>query len=253
MKFSWKHLILNICLIIGLTSSLAYSQTREGTAAGIIFTSVTATNFLVGEENSEGNANKWSLPIHWGQYSDGVHIDFATDFAGWIVLSALGDGNDRPNTPAFKDNKNFSFLDINIGSGRLAVEIFKIGLPILIGGQGSLGYMGIAAAAKGGIQYFEKDSYASYGVNTGTNIELGHQFLQALFLYDWIYMDKRSGNRWSIEVEYFPFSASSALDFIRIEAFTKSTSTSYPKKMASSDYKYSDFQVGMGVIFNIIY
>jgi len=251
MKLSLRYFILNICLIISLTSSLAYSDNREGTAAGIFYTSVTVKNYVVGD-NIEDNATKWSLPIHWGQYGDGVHVDFATDLAGWIVLEGLlGDDNGSPITPAFKDNNNFAFVDINVASIRMAFEIFEIGM---LGGQGSLGFMGIGAKAKAGFTYFEMDSYASYGVNTGTNFELGEQFIQALFLYDWIYMgDEKKGNRWGIEVEYFPFPASSALDFVRIKAFTKSTSMSYPKNIADSDYKYSDFQMGIGLIFNILY
>jgi len=65
--------------------------------------------------------------------------------------------------------------------------------------------------------------------------------------------DDATGNTWTAEVEYFPFPASSNFSFVRLKAFGKSTTISYPKKIAGSDYEYSDFQIGMGVVFNIIY
>jgi len=57
-------------------------------------------------------------------------------------------------------------------------------------------------------------------------------------MLDWINMgDDKSGNGWSAEVEYFPFSSSSDLNFVRIRAFTKSTEMAYPKKLVNNtDY-----------------
>ncbi len=260
MKFLLKFSFLNLCLILGLTTSMIYADDREGTAAGVFFTSVNATNPWVGASNgnsnfkeTEGSATRWSLPIHFGMYGDDVHIDFATDFAGWFILSTLGDKNNSPGTPAFTENDNYAFLDMNLASIRVAADFFEMSLPILIGGQGGLGYMGIDASDKTSNPYFEKGSYASYGANIGTNFELGDQFVSALFMYDWVSMgDNKKGNRWGIEVEYFPFSHKSALNFVRIKAFTKSTQMNYPKKIDETDYKYSDFQIGVGLIFNIL-
>jgi hypothetical protein len=259
MKLSFKIILLQTTLLSLLIATLSYSQVREGSSAGVIFTSVTTTNAWKGDpdgnslKNTEGTANRWSIPLQFSSYGDGTYIDFATDFAGWLLLIPLGDGNDTPNTPAFSENKKYSFTDINIASLRFATDIFDLG--ILTGGQAGVGYLGTGLEEKKDIgNVFEAGSYVSYGANAGIAINLGRQFLQGLFLYDWVSMgDNIKGNSWTAELEYFPFEASDKFGLIHFKAFGKSTTVNYPKNVATTDYEYSNFQLGFGIILDNIF
>jgi hypothetical protein len=258
MNFSLKTVLLQTTVLILSTTILTYAQVREGSSAGVIFSSVTTTNSWKGAPDGTsfkdvtGTAKKWSIPLQYSSYGEGTYIDFSTGLAGWILLNLLGDGYDTPNTPAFKENDKFSFGDINIASLRFATDLLELG--ILTGGQVGAGYLGTGLAEKkdrGNV--FEADSYFSYGANAGITFNIGHQFVQALFLYDWVSMgEDRKGNTWTAELEYFPFAASDRYSLIHFKAFGKSTTINYPEKIAGPDYEYSDFQIGIGLILDNI-
>ncbi len=255
MKFSLKTILLQSTLLILSTTILTYAQVRDGSSAGVIISSVTTTNSWTGAadgtsyKNTKGTAIKWSIPLQFSSYGDGTYIDLATDVPGWILLMLP---KNQPNTPAFKENKKYSFTDINVASIRYAVDFFDLG--ILTGGQIGVGYLGTGLEEKKDRgNAFEADSYFSYGANAGIDFNIGSQLLHSLFLYDWVSMgEDRKGNTWTAELKYFPFSTSSRYSLIHFKAFGKSTTINYPEKIAGPDYKYSDFQIGIGLILDNI-
>ncbi|GEM_PF-5440119 len=243
-------------LIILLSAASTFSQIREGTSAGIVYTSASVKNPWLENVSAnsspvEASVTRWSIPIQGAGYGGSFHYDFSSDFAGLILLSAFYSEN---TPPRFASNKNFSFVDIDLVSGRFSTELFSIGLPVLAGLQGGFGYMGTYADKKAGLNYFERGSYASYGLNASTNILMGPQLLHFIFLYNWVSMgDKIKGRRLEMEIDYFPFSESSNFRFTHIKFFSRYTTMNYPDKFSIPGLEYSDFQIGVGLMLNIIY
>ena len=256
MIFTKNCFTFSLILILGFALTNTQAEVREGEAAGIFHTFVSAEDFAdPANAGIEDTANMWSLPIVYGSYGGVAHIDFQTDLAGWLVLHLFNDGGDHnAATPAFNDNDDYGFIDINMFSMKASANLKEMDLgplPILVGGQCGGGYMGVDACSNGSGTHFEKDSYFSYGWNAGTGFEIGEQFFQSLFLFDWIYSDNETGTRWGVEVEYFPFPTSSIFQFSRVKVFTKSTSLDYNLSNVEEDCVYTNFQFGLGCIFNI--
>ncbi len=259
MKLSLTKLAGNAILMLCLALSQLSAGERDGMATGVFYTSITVNNPYLGasagnsgNSQTEDSAVMWSLPLHYSYYSGDVYFELVTNWAGWILLNFMGDENENPYNPALKTNPNFNYTDIDLVSLHSAMEVINVGLPLLVGGQFGLGYLGIYAKDKVSMPYFEQGSYVSYGYNLGTNIELGDQFLQTLFLYDWVSMgDDIKGNRWSVEMEYFLFPSTSIWRMVRIKSFVRSTSVNYPKKYSMGNLQYSDLQIGVGMILNI--
>lgn len=263
MHTTRKFFFLNL-FIFFVFISFSYAGDREGTAVGVILHSVSVKNGWVDELDAnfkpistKSDALQWRVPIVYGSITKDSHLDFGTDLAGWLLLVAIGSENDSPAIPALKGgDRNFQYQYWSLLNARMAINLFEVGfLPVLAGGQADMGYMGIRTGAKGGTGYFEDGSFFSYGVNAGTALETGGQLFRAFFMYNWIFMDKdKKGNGWGVELEFFPFHSNDALNFVRLQAFMKSEELSYPKNAVDADnFKYSNSQIGVGLIFNILY
>jgi len=246
-------LVVLLSILFGLLFTTAYAGERDGMSGGVIYKSVSVKNGWDGPTGadffpteSEGSGGQWSIPIYYTNAGKDVEFDMVTDLAGWIILMAAG--MESPDL-----NDKYKYTDINIGSLRMGVDIFELGVPILLGGQAGAGYMGIDGAKTEMENYFEQGSYFSYGANISTNIEFGEAFLRTHFMYDWLSMgDEKKGNSWSVDVEYFPFSSNHWTGRSRIQLFLKSVEMKNPRKSDEApDYPYSTFQLGIGLIFNI--
>jgi len=246
------RLVVLLSILFGVLFTTAYAGERDGMSGGIIYKSVTVKNGWDGvpgadsyPTESEGSVGQWSIPIYYTLAAKDMEIDMVTDLAGWILLMAAG-----TESPSLNDK--YKYTDINISSLRMGVDIFGLGVPILLGGQAGAGYMGIDGAKTETENYFEQGSYFSYGANISTNIEFGEAFLRTHFMYDWLSMgDEKKGNSWSVDVEYFPFSSDHWTGRSRIQLFVKSVEMKNPSKnVEAPDYPYSNFQLGIGLIFN---
>ena len=152
MRQKLKFIIL-FCLLFTVLFSTVYAGERDGVSGGVIYKSVSVKNGWDGPTGadffpteSEGSVEQWSIPIYYTYAGKDVEFDMVTDFAGWIILLAAGMGS-----PDFDDK--YKYTDVNAGSLRMGVDIFELGVPILLGGQGGAGYMGIDGAKT------EKDNY----------------------------------------------------------------------------------------------
>jgi len=251
MRPKAKFIVL-LGLLFGLFITMAYAGERDGTSVGIFYKSVSVKNGWGGAQGadgwpteSKGSVGQWSIPIYYTYADKGLEFDFSSDLAGWVILLAAGS-----ESPAF--NKRYQYTDINMSSIRMGIDIFELGIPILLGGQAGGGYMGIKAEKTELNNYFEQGGYFSYGLNISTNMELGESFLRSHFMYDWITMgDDKKGNSWAVDVEYFPFSSDHWTGKTRVQLFLKSIDMKNPSKnVEAKDYNYTNFQLGVGLIFN---
>jgi hypothetical protein len=259
MHRNFKHFFLNLLIVMGLMLSSAVAQEREGLASGLFYSSATVKNgwyesaggLNARPADTESSVNLWYIPLFYGKYNDDVHMELNTEFGGFYLMSILG--NESMGSPTLDNQDKLQYTNYSVLDVSIAVNIIDLGLPLFVGGQGGLGYMGIFSDGSP-VGSFEKQNYASYGANVATMLEMGEQAIRAAFYYNWISMGKESqGKGIDIRLEYYPFSGNDNWSFMHVRAYYETATLPYAADLFNEPFEYTDTQMGIGLIINNIF